>query len=965
MIKLSQSLFESFLDGVVARHVFSEPERSKGSGPLTDKSAKDVVAGKRIDDRIPYLMTISGKGGYVQGEAFKAREHFRNINLLDHIISVSRGASVFAEIDLQASGVTEGLTQRIAIVIAAGFLHDADKMLGMSRSEELRPSDIEALMARYGVTEWLQAHGAKVSPPDLLSMVNAVEMTRADMMKPGTRLLSVQEKGDAAYVRLADRLDGIFLDSRKGVDAMISEIQGFGGFRSEALKAGWRKIHMRAPHTPFLLSNFQLGLSAATRNAHGIPPLIEMHHDGEFLAIIPADGADRVIEAAIQDAVRPLSLGMRVDINAKGTRDILDGGGDAGDLISLLKTSSADSAKALFIHRDHLEGESALRDQIDAMTGAFDFLPDYGGLAKFAGKHYQPWPSKSPMEGDRGWIRARAAAIAIVLGCAEPAEKTLAQSTPDAAAREAELIALLGTHGHQIPDWLGAVGKLSRQTLLSIFAAGQASDDADLEEALIGRDGLLDLWLSGDGADRSGLVDKIGDPGAALSSAAKTWLRSLISGDFTAVDEVASEGRCHFTNIPVPLASRIDGKSGIDGLKVSAFSGREGRPESFSSAKSQTLVSPIAHAEHRLRTLQGEGAGFDKVPAFISSPSMMGLFASLNLRNDRDFLQINQFDLMRLEEKNGKKAFPVTDTYGRRIFFARHFSIPEKQLEIVEHIRMMMRSALRMGRPVHVFRGMPTPQTAFFHMDAIPDVIRRAIGGNSLRIEHIRPAIDVLETVEEMADINGIGLEIAMRFADPATRFGAACEALVAFERQSDEKQKQKIGLRLRLQAATREKETAMSQNENVIISFAQAMAGIQEAPRRDASNSIKTMGIRIALEAVEECFHEIHELGRDSMIASIAGKMQEEFERSGRVNWIGKSHGNPFPVHKAMEAATIFVDQVWAHSFSGKSPASKARRIAFAIYQISFENEHRRKFDARRTAQAEADAETRIETTA
>ena len=142
---------------------------------------------------------------------------------------------------------------------------------------------------------------------------------------------------------------------------------------------------------------------------------------------------------------------------------------------------------------------------------------------------------------------------------------------------------------------------------------------------------------------------------------------------------------------------------------------------------------------------------------------MTRLFSGLNLRNDRDFLQINQFDLMRLKEKNGKKEWPVTDTYGQRIFFARHFSMSEKQVEIIQQIRMMLRSAPRMGRPVHVFRGLPTPQNAVFHIDATPDVIRRAIGGNALWIDQIRPAIEILETVEELADLNGIGPEVALR----------------------------------------------------------------------------------------------------------------------------------------------------------------------------------------------------------
>lgn len=957
MSDLSKSLFESFLEAVVATHVFSNAERNLGSGALTDRAAKDITAGKRIDDRIPYLMTVSGKGGYVPGERFNDREPFRNVTLLDHILSVARGAAVFAELDLRAAGVTEGLAPRLAQLIATGFLHDADKMLQMSRQDELRTADIEALVQRYGIGDWLRSQGADMRPSDLLAMINAVEVTRSDLIKPGMRLLSPQEKADTHYVRLADRLDGLFLDSRKGLEAIIEEIEAFGGFRSPELKRHWRRVHMRAPHTPFLLANFQRGLSAAVRSVNGVPPLLEVHHDGEFLAIFQVEDPEKVIEAAIQDAVRPLSLGMRVDINPKGTRDILDGAGNVEDLIAFLEDAPEDSAKALFIHVDHLGGAASLREQIDELTAAFNFLPDYSRLAKFLGKHYQPWSGKVVSEDEPAWIRTRAAAIAVALGCAEPSDKLLAKAVPDAIVREAELIERLALHGLIFPDWLQDVGKLSRQTLAAIFAAGHASANSDLEDDLFGSGGLLNLWLVGDGAGRRGLVDKIGDPGAALAGAAKSWLRDLMAGTFQGMDEDRAEGRCHFTNMPVSVADRIDGKSGIEGLKVSAFSGREGRPESFSSAKSQTLVAPIAFAEHRLRTLEGDGAGFGKVPAFISSPSMMGLFASLNLRHDRDFMQINQFDLMRLEEKGGKKTWPVTDTYGQRIFFARHFSLPERQVEIIEQIRMMMRSALRMGRPVHVFRGLPTPQNAFFHIDAAPDVIRRAIGGSSLRIEQIRPAIEVLGMIEELAALNGIGLELALRFADPDTRFGAACEALVALDRLPEDKQKQKSGLRSLLQAVTRDKEIAMSQNENVIISFAQAMAAIQEGPRRDTSNNVKTMGLRVALEAVEECVNQIHQTGRDSLIAGIVGKMQLEFERAGRVNWIGKVHGNPFPIQKAMEAATIFVDEVWPIAFSGRSPASKARRIAFAVYQISFETEHRRKFEARRAAQAEAPA--------
>ncbi|MCG5508764.1 hypothetical protein [Ectothiorhodospira lacustris] len=945
MLNISRDLFESFMRTAVIGGAFSNEERTLGTGPLAEKTQKDITSGKRIDHRTPYLCRVSGKGGHVEGPSVIKRLQFRNVSLLDHLVSVARGACVFAELDLRAMGVSEDrIRPRLAILIAVGFLHDADKILGRERVEEITSDDIAQLLQRYRIDEFLKASGVEISPEDLLSMIHGVEVSRSGSLRSGMRLLSAEEAGDCHYARLADRLEGLFLNSEAGLEALIKELEKFGGFRSQVFSHGWRAVTVRSAHTPFLLNALQRGLSAATQNLTSMPPLIEVHHDGEFLAVIPESAADQIIDAALARATRPLRLGMRVMTNPKGTRNILDGGSGPEDLLDLLARDPGEASKALFLHVDLLTGQGSLREQIDTLLTPMGLPPDYAGLNKFGGKHYQAWPCR----GDDNEIlvaalRRDAAAIAVGLGCAEPDDKKLASKVPDSTCRESELLEVIRQSGQEVPEWLLDVGhKLSRQTLLSALAAGLAERDEDLRERVFGFEGLLHLWLCGDGEERAGLLAKLGDPGAAFIDAAMTWLRGCMKGQFLSADETAG-GRCHFTNIPVGLERRIDTKSGLDGIKTSAFSGREGRPESYESSRSQTLVSPAAAAEHRLRTLMGEGRS-GEVPAYISSPTMMGLFASLNMKADADFLQINHYDLMRQEIKPGKTVWPEAQTYGQRIMFARHVTIPAKTEEVIALARMMMQSALRLSRPVHVFKGLPTPENAYVHFDFLPGAVERGIGGRSLRLEQIPDAIDRLRILEQMIAIPNLGLEVTLRYADPATRFAAACEALAVINRLPEDKQKQLAHLKMTLKSIVRSPDTPMTSTDNVLIDFARAMTRVQAAPSRNASNSERTLGLKVALDAIESCAGEIHQTGTETLIAAIAGGLENEFERSSRLAWRGKDKGLHFPRKAAFEAATLFVEKVWPIAFQSRPPASKARRIALAVYQVAFENESYRK---------------------
>ena len=946
MLTHSRELYERFMRIVVIDGAFSQAERDYRANLQTDAVAKCVAVGKRIDARSPWLCRISGKGGYVaDAKTFDQRKTYRNVSLLDHLVSVARGAAVFAEIDLRSIGLPEDwIRRRVARQIALGFLHDADKILMRPRQDDdLVPEEIAGLMQRYHVDEFLREFGAETKAADMLSMIYAVETSRANRMAPGGNLLSNEDKNDCDYARFADRLESKYLGPN-GVDEMLKELATFGGLRNKTALSGWRVVQMRSTHTPFLLDALQKGLSRAVEDKAGMPPLIEIHHDGELLAFIPETVADAAIDAAIVRATERLRLKMRVMTNQKGVRNVLDGGADVSELLSLLEKDPKEASEKLFVHVDLLSGADSLRERIDDLLIPLDLPPNYAGLEKSTRKHYPLWPPRGDQDSALQHLRAQAAALAIGLGCEEPKNKKLAKRVPDASQREAELVAVLQDSGHAPPEWLITLHdkhKLSRQTLLSAYAAGLSEQYEDLRDKFFDEEGLLQLWLRGDGSKRAGLLDKNDTPDTVLANAASSWLRTALMRRFLAGDEKAL-GRCHFTNIPVGEEAYINTKSGLEGVNVSAFSGREGRPEFFNRTVRQTLVSPPAAAEHRLRTIMREGRrGKEGTPAYVSSPSMMGLFASLNMKADDTDLHIDHYDLTRLETEAGKPVYPEAQTYGHRVFFARHASVPTKlivakgkEIGAITFARMMMQAALRLGRPVHVFKGSPTPNNAYVHFDFLPGAIVRGMGGASLRLEQVPDAIHLLDMVERIAKTPNISLEIVLRFADPETRFAAACEALVILNRLPEDKARQDLSCRLR--SFIRSPDTRMTKSDQILIDYARAMTRVQAPPKRDASNSELALGMRVALEAVDQA-DLIGQTAPESLKLAIAGRLEEEFERSTRLAWRGRMHNIRFPRDAALEAATLFAERVWPDAFQSRPPAAKARRIALAIYQVAF----------------------------
>ena len=126
------------------------------------------------------------------------------------------------------------------------------------------------------------------------------------------------------YVRLADRLDGAFLSmdpSTGGVQGLLRTLAGLAPALCEGLPVAWSPVVLNDPHHPFLLDELQRWLSEACRELCGMRPLIEQHHDGVLLALLPAEVRSRIVEHGLdllQAQLRELLSPTDIDINTRG-----------------------------------------------------------------------------------------------------------------------------------------------------------------------------------------------------------------------------------------------------------------------------------------------------------------------------------------------------------------------------------------------------------------------------------------------------------------------------------------------------------------------------------------------------------------------------------------------------------------------------------------------------------------------
>ena len=698
--------------------------------------------------------------------------------------------------------------------------------------------------------------------------------------------------------------------------------------RSEFLKS-WKAVRLFDPHHPFLLDELQRRLSRASVRTAGVPPLIETHRDGEIFMLLPGENVAAIIKKAVKQLCEKLPFGLELDVSVVGVPSLYNEKPMHNDLGNFIvqDLKDRDLAELFKIKAPLIPG---VKQSLDELLGSHGIAPRWPKTA--TGALVTLYSTFDGMDEGIKEILQKTAHLVLLLNL--KVEAGAKSGVPAYNDREQ---ALLGLVPEARPDWITKIGRKkpdtpdqSRRTLTALWVATLARENSSLREAVWGEDGLLKRWLEGQDG-KPGMSDFITGRGAQVASGLERMLTQLLNGSRLAPEDESTPGRCIFTAEPVPFDERIDQALGLYGVKVSAFSGREGRPELLTSERAHTLVGASSVAEHKWRAKVHEelGGPDDGVPALISSPTTSGLFAGLALSDDKAMSTMSIFDLNRLEVKKGR-IIRETDVYRSRFRMARLERMPEKLTDQVNKLRMLLKGCRRIGRPLHIFRGLPMPEHSYFFYDAMPRALVDLLGMNSLRLEQVPGALKRLKTAQSLIEAPGLGYEAFRRYANPATRFGVIC--LSWCKLREIKKRPGDILSDLVMEYRKFEEENNMSEQDGALVRFGKAAANIQQRPSPDASASEELLVFKVAMDAVTAA-RRIGQADEASLVCAVAGELETNLSRRDKT-WLTNSEALR---KRCLGVAEIFVKDVWLGALKGKTPGQSDRRVMASIYRMAF----------------------------
>ncbi len=919
-VALAATLYEAFMTEVVEPHVI--PDRA-GRLP-DDKKRQAQEAGRLVDTRSPRLMTLSGKGGYHADPIRRASYALSaNVTLLDHLLSVVRGALTFAALDLLAANPTadrEVLGRNLRGLAAIAFLHDLDKELGLARNETLPLEAVAERWVRYGLDQFTAAAALGLEPDQVRYLIEQVEASQAHRSPPA--FSPPRALGQLMpYVALADKLDGLWL--KEGIDAVLARLRQDQSLRTDIAR-GWAVIDLFDPHHPFLIDELQRALSNACRP---LPPLIEIHQDGRLLMLIPVTRAEAIRAKALVLVRKTLAkklFKLRVNISNRGVPEILESQPDHAFLTAFMADDLPDRDLAkLFLVKAELASDQPLTSHLDVLLGAIGLAPTW---PKAVGQTISLYPDPRALtSAAQGHLR-RAAHLALLLN-----HKSI-KELPDYEQREQRLLAAAG---REPPDWLAGLEHLaSRRTLTALWVTRQALDDPAMAERVWGEDGLLQLWLAGPEGGR-GLRDTIDAKDGHLLAQVIQHFNQRLDGQ--AMAALANDGRhCLFTGQPVARTDSFKEADQLYEIKKSAFSGRDGRVEALDAVLGETHISPVSYTEYRLRTLVHAEAGGkpDGIPTLVSSPSTTGLFAALALDHEGDFQTLSSYDLAREEIAKGR-IYRGADVYRHRYRIARFERQPDKTSDLLDWLRLLLQASRRLGRPLHLFRGLPVSEKAFFACDALPQRLADLIGGSRLRLEQVPAALERLGTAILILDANGLGYEVLNRYACPATRLGAICLAWAHFQDAASrgaQAGKYHPGSRFRHEFEQWVQENTMNKTEAPLVALGRAASRVQSWPGYDASRGDELLTFNLSLDTAIAAWR-LEQSDPESLAMAIASELEVNLERKGKI----RRQTGENTTETLVGFARQFVTDIWFGVLNGHPPAQANRRILGSIYRLSF----------------------------
>lgn len=929
------AVYQRFLQEVVETHVLKERASPR---PLSEKQRQLLDSGKEIDVRTLHLMSISGKGGWDDNpEKWERYRHNQNITLLDHLLSVVRGALLLAALDwlLDNPEMEETeLRQRLTVIAAIGFLHDLDKMLQLKRDAELTLAHVQLAVDRYGITGFLAAENITLSHEQIRFLIEQAEDSQRYRHPAATPPPRAWKHAVERYVKLADKLDGLWQQhgANGGLEAIIQRLQQEQSLASPVL-AQWGTVDIFDPHHPFLLDELQRRLSFACQRLAGIPPLLETHQDGRLFMLLPKEKADAIKQDGLRRLVSHLPFKLEISISTRGLPELLNGKPDHAGLGEFLRDAQRRTLGQLFRVRNDLVAQ--VTPHLDACLRALGLAPRW---PKASGQTSTPFPDPEALDAFAEPHFLRAAHLVLLLNLKLPVNKK--NGLPDYAERETQLLAALG---QALPEWLEAVeDDQSRRVLLGLWVVSLAGDGAETGQAIWGEKGLSQQWLEGT-EERAGFNQFLAGEGVIIQQAVQRHFQQLLEGTRVRPEDEGASGRCLFTD--APSSTLMAGNLGLHEVKVSAFTGREGKPDSVTApARGEVPIGYVSLAEHKLRRdVYGiQGGKPSGVPTLVSSPVTTGLFGALVLNDEAHFSALSVYDLSRQKVEQGKVSYRGLEVYRQRYRMARLERIPEKTEDQINLLRLLLTACLRIGRPIHVFKGLPTPQKAFFYFDAMPSVLKQLIGYQELRLEQIPTAIGHLNMAQTLASTPGLGYDVLGLYAMQRTRFQAVCLAGCYAHDALKQANNQKAGamkqLARRLEQEFHEilpRSHSMSEADGALVRLGQAAARIQRRPLGQSSTSEEMLVFNLCLQSALN-LRGAGQADAATLIHGIAGELETNLVRKGKAAARDKRDEQAL-LDACMAFAKQFVNEVWFGALHGRPPAQKSRRLLGSVYRMAF----------------------------
>ena len=928
--------------------------------------------GGNIDGRPVRLVTISGKGGWSPDpELARHWAESHNVSLLDHLLSVVRGALMFYCADTPRSwfGASDfSEMQRLAHALAIiGFLHDIDKDLQLERNAPIPVVDVAERMERYGVTEFLSKRNIHISPNAMLNYIEEVEGTQAGRT-PTAPDYERQIAATCRYIELADKLEGVFTSGRpnEGVSHLFDN---WTNLNNKSL-AQWAWLEIHDPVHPFLLDTVQRSLHEATRQIAGWLPLVEVVHDGSLICLLPLADAESVKSVASDRFLEILPFGLRWTVNNKLACELTGGHASWENCRQLMKSGhkwDSNSTNLLVIPRT-LAGEH--KGELDALFDDAGIDTSWGPIADGAGatvKPLQDAPFEEYLFSDEtdGEMTTIHALLLLVL-LLNHKDATKKDSAPAAACREKELVEQLGLWGVALPGLYRTLAdERTRRVVLALCAVATVRNaqvsDPDLGDAwghaIWSSEGLASLWLKGDG-DRRGLADQVKDEAKAMLFALRNWFSTIVENqqsDLALGNELRKH--CIVCNQPVSADHQVASTSNVHGIKVSAFSGRTGRNDHLSSPSGDTHLCLVCRAELQLRyatQLQSRGRTQGDLPPLITSPVTTGLFGGLAFQRDNTEQAMTLYDFLRLDPKKGN-VYRGLECQNRRIRMAQLESLPTRDSDLAGFLLRVLRTIWRTGRPLHIFSGTPYRHPAIFLYDAMPGWLVVLLNGDSLRLEEIPKAKANLQNYQVIADTPGLGLEWARQLADsnPFVVLGVVCVAWgVAVDRADEGKQAPALN-RLRMSmrdealkrlTMTGDFEMELKGNRDPLVRLAWLATCIQKRCTTLNSTNEQLLCWKTALDARLE----MQPMTQDpsALVLGLAGTLEEELTRKGQAAAQRHREGQPL-ANACIAFATHFIGEVWPKVFQDREPTSLQQRRASAVYRFALLESYKERADA------------------